>query len=109
MDTPEMHQAPAGRQARDTLATLIPVGTTVALELDVDPTDRYDRVLAYVWRDGILVNWWLVRNGWARVLTVPPNVRYVDPLVEAQRTARFEGRGLWGTGALTCRTGDPGC
>lgn len=109
MDTPEMNQAPFGRQARDTLATLIPVGTTVQLELDVGRKDRYDRVLAYVWREGVLVNWWLVRNGWARTLTVPPNVRYVDPLIEAQRTARSEGRGLWGTGTFTCGPGDRSC
>ena len=109
MDTPEMRQAPYGDQARDTLAALIPVGTTVQLERDIDPTDRYGRLLAYVWQDGVLVNWWLVRNGWARILTVPPNVRYVDPLLEAQRTARSEGRGLWRAGAFTCRAGDPGC
>ena len=102
MDTPEMNQAPFGRLARDTLAALIPVGTAVRLESDVEQRDRYDRVLAYVWTGDLLVNWWLVRNGWAVLATYPPNVRYVDWYVAAQDTARAERRGLWASGGFDC-------
>lgn len=112
MDTPEMRHVPFGRQARDTLAMLVPAGARVQLEPDVERTDRYGRTLAYVWRDAMLINWWLVRSGWARTLTVPPNVRYVDPLREAQRAARAEGRGLWDRGTFACSPGaqaDRGC
>lgn len=106
MDTPEMNQAPFGRLARDTLAALIPIGTTVRLESDVEQRDRYDRVLAYVWREGLLVNWWLVRDGWAVLATYPPNVRYVDGYVAAQDSARAEGRGLWAAGGFDCLPSD---
>ncbi|MDH4043443.1 MAG: thermonuclease family protein [Gemmatimonadota bacterium] len=105
MDTPEMRHVPFGRQARDTLAMLVPAGARVQLEPDVERTDRYGRALAYVWRDGMLINWWLVRSGWARTLTVPPNVRYVDQFREAQRAARAEGRGLWDHGTFACGPG----
>ena len=47
-----------------TLAAVLPVGSRGRLELDVEQRDRYDRVLAYVWLDSLLVNWWLVRDGW---------------------------------------------
>ena len=102
MDTPEMSQAPFGRQTRDTLAALLPVGSRAQLELDVEQRDRYDRVLAYVWFDSLLVNWWLVRDGWAVLATYPPNVRYVDWYVAAQDSARAERRGLWASGGLDC-------
>lgn len=74
-------------------------GREVRLEFDVEKRDRYGRLLAYVWLDDILVNEWLVRNGYAQVATYPPNVRYVDRFLEAQRQARQGERGLWGLGS----------
>lgn len=106
MDTPEMRQAPFGREARAALMDRIPVGTTVAIELDVEQRDRYDRVLGYVWSDGVLINWWLVRNGWAVLATYPPNVRYVDWFTRAQAEARAEARGLWARGGFDCPPAD---
>jgi micrococcal nuclease len=76
--------------------------THVALELDVELRDKYDRLLAYVWTDSLMANWALVRNGWAVVLTFPPNVRYVDWFVEAQMESREEAAGLWNTGGFDC-------
>jgi micrococcal nuclease len=68
----------------------------VRLELDVEERDRYGRLLAYVRRDGVLVNERLVRDGYARVLTVPPNVRHAQRFLRAERDARRAGSGLWG-------------
>jgi len=62
MDTPEMSQGPYGALATEALAELTPVGSTVELELDVEPRDRYGRLLAYVWANGLMVNWALVRR-----------------------------------------------
>jgi len=113
VDAPELHESPKldrdaerGRRSRRALqaegararaytaARLL--GRTVALEGDVQRRDRYGRLLAYVWReDGTLFNLELVREGWARTLTVPPNVRYADELRAAQRDARAARRGLW--------------
>jgi hypothetical protein len=63
---------------------LLEGATTMVLECDVERRDRYGRMLAYVWVDGQMVNWALVRQGWAVVLTYPPNVKYVDWFTEAQ-------------------------
>lgn len=106
MDTPELSQPPFGAQASSALATLIPPGSPVQLEQDVETRDRYGRLLAYVWADSALVNWRMVREGWAVLLTYPPNVQYVDWLVAAERQAREERRGLWATGGFDCRPVD---
>jgi micrococcal nuclease len=86
-----------GRQASDFLATILPRGAGVRLVGDVEDTDVYDRTLAYVYRlpDGLFVNAELVRQGYARVLTIPPNVAHTDELVALAGEARDAGRGLW--------------
>jgi micrococcal nuclease len=72
-------------------------GTDVKLVFDVERRDRYGRLLAYVYRadDGTFVNAALVRDGYARTLTVPPNVRYADRFAKLQTEAREHDRGLW--------------
>lgn len=102
VDTPELSQDPEGTMAAQALADLIPVGTVVDIEGDVEPRDIYGRLLGYVWYDGALVNWTLVRNGWAVLLTYPPNVQYVEWLTAAQRQAREEARGLWAIDGFAC-------
>jgi len=72
-------------------------GREVDLEFDVERTDRYDRTLAYVWLDGQLFDEQIVADGFALVATFPPNVRYVDRFLAAQRRARDAGLGLWGS------------
>jgi len=69
----------------------------VRLVLDVEPRDRFGRLLAYVYRarDGVLVNAALVRGGFARTLTIPPNVRFADRFRALAAQARRAGRGLW--------------
>lgn len=69
----------------------------VRLEYDVDRTDRYGRTLAYVYLEsGAFVNAELVKNGYANIMTVPPNVKYQDLFLRLERRARNQGRGLWG-------------
>lgn len=70
-------------------------GKEVRLEKDVSETDKYDRLLRYVYIDDILVNDYLVRNGYAHVATFPPDVKYQDQFLEAEREARENNRGLW--------------
>lgn len=86
-----------GREATSHLTDLVPPGTPVVVEFDVERTDRYDRPLGYVWRvsDGTHVNLAMVEDGYAQAYTFPPNVRYSDRFVAAQRRAREAGRGLW--------------
>jgi micrococcal nuclease len=78
-------------------ARLLPVGTPVRLEQDVEARDRYGRLLAYVLRssDGLFVNLELARAGYAGLLTYPPNVAHTDEFVTAVAAARAAGVGLW--------------
>lgn len=99
VDTPELDaDDPDVRrmawQAREANERLV-AGREVQLVLDVQSHDRYGRLLAYVWVDGLFVNAWLLQQGYARVLTVPPNVRYAERFLELERQARRERRGLW--------------
>ncbi len=88
-----------GREASEANRALVE-GRTVVLEKDVSETDRYGRLLRYVWLvDGdrwTLVDLELVARGFAQVETDPPDVRYADRFVAAQRIARDAGIGLWG-------------
>ena len=86
-----------GRQAQAAAERLAPAGTAVRVEPDVQTHDRYGRALLYLYlSDGRMVNEELVRAGYAMVLTIPPNVRYADRFLRAQREAREARRGLWG-------------
>lgn len=78
-------------------------GARVYLEYDVERFDRYGRTLAYVWLpDGTLFNELLLFEGYAQVSTFPPNVKYVERFLAAQRQAREAGSGLWaGEGTST--------
>ena len=79
-------------------------GQTVGLEKDVSETDRFGRLLRYVWLAGEstasghpeMVNATLVRDGYALSSTYPPDVKHQDTFVQLQQEAREEGRGLWG-------------
>jgi micrococcal nuclease len=69
----------------------------VRLVFDVERRDRFGRLLAYVYRarDGAFVNAALVRSGFARTLTIPPNVRFAERFAALAADARRAGRGLW--------------
>ena len=71
-------------------------GKRVWLERDVSEADQYGRLLRYVSVDGRLVNVELLREGYARTVTYPPDVRHADLFRQLEREARAAGRGLWG-------------
>jgi micrococcal nuclease len=60
-------------------------------------TSPTSRTLAYVYRvsDGLFVNAELLRQGYAEVLTIPPNVAHADEFVALARGARNAAQGLW--------------
>lgn len=106
MDTPERGQKPFGPMATEALSLLTPIGSEVTIEFDVDRIDRYQRILGYVWANNEMVNWRLVRDGYALLATFPPNVAHVDQFVEAQTAAREEGIGLWAVSGFECTPAD---
>jgi micrococcal nuclease len=101
VDTPETKHPSKGKQPYGPEATeanrKLVEGRKILLVKDVSETDRYNRLLRYIFlEDGTFVNLKLVEDGYARVATFPPDVRFVDLFLEAERKAREEGRGLWG-------------
>jgi micrococcal nuclease len=58
--------------------------------------DQYGRTLSYVYlEDGIFVNAELIKNGYAVLMTVPPNVAFADEFATLQWEARKNKAGLW--------------
>jgi micrococcal nuclease len=84
-----------GRQSYEFTRKLVE-GKRVKLEFDVERRDRYQRLLAYVYlEDGTFVNAEIVKQGYASLMTYPPNVKYVDLFESLYRQARENRRGLW--------------
>ncbi len=81
-------------------------GKQVRLETDISETDRYGRLLRYVYlidevsttSAEIFVNEYLVREGFAKASSYPPDVKYQELLREAEVEARELQKGLWGEG-----------
>ena len=85
-----------GKEAKTYLINLLQ-NKRVKLVSDVGLLDQYGRTLSYVYlEDGTFVNAELVKNGFAMVLTVPPNVKFAEEFVRLQQEARENNRGLWG-------------
>ncbi len=106
IDTPELAQEPFGSLAAEALEALVPENGRVRVERDVEDRDQYGRALRYVWVDGTMVNWALVRRGYAVLLTYQPNAQWVEALEAAQEAAREEGLGLWSEGGFDCEPRD---
>jgi len=70
-------------------------GKEVHLERDVSETDKYDRLLRYVYVDDVFVNAELVRQGLARAKAYPPDTKYQDYLEQMETEAKLAGRGMW--------------
>ena len=84
-----------GKEASEYTKKML-TGKTVYLEKDAGDTDKYGRLLRYVYMDdGKMFNEVLVQEGYAQVMTIQPNVKYQERFVEAQRQARESKKGLW--------------
>ena len=95
IDTPEMDpEEPFAVQATQANRELVE-GKPVRLERDVSETDKYGRLLRYIWVDEKLVNLELVRLGLAEAKAYPPDVRYQSLLDAAETEAKLTGRGMW--------------
>jgi len=114
IDTPEIHESSKlnrdaarsgqdltaikelGRQSYEFTKNLVE-GKRVRLEFDVERFDRYKRILAYVYLlDGTFLNAAIIEQGYASLLTYPPNVRYADLFLGLYKQAQEDRRGLWG-------------
>lgn len=71
------------------------LGQKVRLEKDVSETDKYGRLLRYVYIGDIFVNKYLVEEGFAKASSYPPDIKYQDIFRAAEKTARESNKGLW--------------
>jgi endonuclease YncB( thermonuclease family) len=90
-------------------------GKDIFLEFDVQKYDNYGRLLAYVWLSSPkeiseqeirnkMFNAILLLEGYAQVMTDPPNVKYVDYFLKFQKEARENNKGLWGIAEIKPET-----
>ena len=101
IDTPETNhprlgKQPFGDQAKERNRELVNSGE-LSIEFDIgDRTDKYGRLLAYVYVNGKSVQETLLREGLARVGYVyPPNTRHLTPFEEAEAEAKKKKIGIW--------------
>jgi micrococcal nuclease len=106
IDTPELHHPKKevecfAYQAYEKNKELV-LGKKVFLQKDISEKDKYGRLLRYVFLDekmstdeGSFVNLYLVKNGFAYAATFPPNVKYTDLFLKAQKEAYQKNLGLW--------------
>jgi len=99
IDTPETKHPRKGQECFGEEASRyneeLVAGEIIQLEKDVSETDRYDRLLRYVWIDDVLINEKLVEDGYALATSWPPDVKREEEFRQAEQNARFENRGLW--------------
>jgi micrococcal nuclease len=73
------------------------------IQKDISEIDKYGRLLRYVWADNpatgsgqvIFVNDYLIRNGFAKIATYPPDTKYYFQFKQAEKEAKENNRGLW--------------
>ena len=97
MDTPETYPKVEfyGPEAKSKNIELVE-GKLVTLEKDVSETDKYGRLLRYVYVDGVFVNGELVRLGYAEAVSYPPDTRYQWQLEQLEKEAKAAKLGIWG-------------
>jgi len=99
IDTPETVHPDKGVQCFGSQASNknreLVEGKNIRLEEDISQTDKYGRLLRYVYIGEIFVNDYLVRNGFAYTSSYPPDVKYQAQFGQAQQEARENNRGLW--------------
>jgi micrococcal nuclease len=98
-DTPVQCGGPKAHAVNEQLVG----GRSVTLRFDAERRDVYGRLLAYVFLPRtqaggkpLFVNAELVRRGFARTLTIPPNDSFADLFARLAAAAGAAGRGLWG-------------
>lgn len=100
-----------GKEASEKAKQLLS-GSSVRIESDPSQgeLDKYGRLLAYVYvpanskPEGILVNEYMIREGYGHEYTYNLPYKYQAQFKEAERLAREEKKGLWADGACEATT-----
>ncbi|MHB1334474.1 MAG: thermonuclease family protein [Candidatus Humimicrobiaceae bacterium] len=94
MDTPEQGD-PYYEEATEANKNLV-LDKEIRMVKDVSGTDKYGRLLRYIYVGDMFVNAYLLSEGFAQILTIPPDVKYADEFLKLQQEARENNKGLWG-------------
>ena len=71
-------------------------GKMIRMEKDTSETDKYGRLLRYIYLDSMFINDYLVRNGYAYDFAYEPDIKYKERFASAEEEAKQNRRGLWG-------------
>jgi len=96
IDTPEIEGPQCFATEASKINSDLVLGKQIKAVKDTSETDKYGRLLRYVYIDDIFVNDYLVKNGYAKVMTVYPDTKYKNLFIEASSYARNNNLGLWG-------------
>ncbi len=96
INTPESDEA-CYSDATQANAALVE-GKTVRLVKDVSETDKYDRLLRYIYVGDVFVNAKLVEEGFAEVVSYPPDTKNYDYFKGLEEQAASANRGCHRTG-----------
>ena len=86
-----------GPEASAYLTQLLPKGTHVRIERDIEARDRYGRMLLYLYRelDNLFINLDLVLRGYGTPMSIEPNIFHRNDFVHAAALAETINVGLW--------------
>jgi len=95
-----------GKEASEFTKSKLMIGRKIWLENDSSITDKYDRLLKYVWLEKPeqaneseirtkMFNAILVLKGYAKVMTILPDAKYSDCFIKFEKEAHSENKGLW--------------
>ena len=86
-----------GPEASAYLTQLLPKGTTVRIERDVEARDRYGRMLLYLYlgSNDLFINLDLVARGYGTPMSIEPNTFHRNDFVRAAAQAEAANVGLW--------------
>jgi micrococcal nuclease len=86
-----------GPEASAYLTQLLPKGTTVRIERDVEARDRYGRMLLYLYlgSNDLFINLDLVARGFGTPMSIEPNTFHRNDFVRAAAQAEAANVGLW--------------
>ncbi|MBN1429038.1 MAG: thermonuclease family protein [Anaerolineae bacterium] len=98
INTPELDE-PCSAEAT-AANTMLVSGQTVRLAKDVSETDRYERLLRYVYIGETFVNAELVKQGWAEAVAYPPDLAHAAFFSDQEDAARLQNLGCWPSGVF---------
>lgn len=96
MNTPEVETSECFATEATQINKNLVLGKEIKLEKDVSDVDKYGRLLRYVYIGDTFVDDYLLKNGYAKIMTVPPDIKYKDEFLQSEKYARENNLGLWG-------------